>query len=123
MSKQLQKDTRRQVQELADQYGLEAIPANVEACLLAIPKDPSPAYLATAALRKMEMACLAAMARGEVAGPDSPESLERRARQAEGLAKMLVKKEDPKAAARQLKRAESFRKQAAALTAPKKELT
>ena len=52
MSKQLQKDTRRQVQDMADQYGLETIPENVEACLQTIPKHAHPDIQAAAALRK-----------------------------------------------------------------------
>jgi len=117
--KAVQKEATKLVRALQEQYGLEALPENVQQTLKAIEVSDSPTGLADAAVRKMEMACLAAWARGEIAGPDTPESLERRAKQADNLARMFEKKEDHVGARKQQRRAEALRQQAAAATRSK----
>lgn len=111
----IRKEAQKRVQALQEQYGLEEVPANVTAALASITArgTPDPAAQGDAAVRKMEMACLAAWARGEVTGPDTPESLERRAKQADNLARMFEKKGDAAGKRKQVKRAEQLRKQAA----------
>ena len=113
-NRDIQKQAQKEVQALQEEYGLEEVPENVATCLASVTArgQKEPFAAAEAAVRKMEIACLAAWARGKVAGPDSPESLERRAKQAESLAKMFEKKDDRANQRKQLKRAEAFRKQA-----------
>lgn len=124
-NRDIQKQAQKEVQALQEEYGLEGVPENVRLTLASVTArgTPDPTAAGEAAVRKMEIACLAAWARGKVAGPDSPESLERRAKQAESLAKMFEKKDDPKNAKKQRTRAEGFRKQAASMVAAPKENT
>jgi hypothetical protein len=56
--------------------------------------------------------CLAAWAEGRAAGPETPESLEVKAKKAESLAKMLLNKDDDAGAERQKKRAQELREKA-----------
>ena len=69
---------------------------------------------------KMETVCSAMWADGKVAGPDTPESLERRATQADNLVKMFEKKDDAPGARKQRVRAAALRAQAAAIASQKK---
>lgn len=64
---------------------------------------------------KFFICVLSMWAKKEIPGPKTPESLEKRAKQAESLARMLENKGDDVAAKKQFKKAEAFRKEAAAM--------
>ena len=104
-NKSVLKETAAKVKAMGEQYGLEDIPENVKVALKAILTTEYPSTQSDAVLMKMEMFCLAAWARGEIDGPDTPEALESRAKQALSLAKMMDKKDDPKGAKKQRERA------------------
>ena len=105
----IHRETQTKVKAMGDEYSLEEVPENVQAALKAILRDTWPVIKAEAALMKMETACLAAWARGEIDGPDSIVALERRAKQADSLAKMMDKKDNPKGAKKQRERAAALR--------------
>jgi hypothetical protein len=112
-NKSVFKDTAAKLQAMGEEYGLEHAPENVKRALKDILTSEYPDIKSASALMKMEMACLAAWSRGEIDGPDSVESLERRAKQAESLAKMMDKKDNPKGAKKQRDRAAVLRERAA----------
>ena len=71
--------------------------------------------LATKAYDSMFVCVLSMWAKKEIPGPTTPESLEKKAKQSEGLARMLEKKGDDDAAKKQRLKADGFLKEADAL--------
>ena len=71
--------------------------------------------LATKAYDSMFVCVLSMWAKKEIPGPTTPESLEKKAKQAEGLARMLEKKGEDDAAKKQRLKADDFLKEADAL--------
>jgi hypothetical protein len=95
-------------------YGVDEIPERVILKLdkvLGEKDDTKAREFAHRAWKSMEMFCLAAWARGRAPGPPTRENIERRARNAESLAKMLEAKDQPIAAAKQRQRAVGLRSQ------------
>lgn len=114
----LTRETRKNCLALAEKYGLTEIPENVEMRLKVAQAEKDLArstQLARKAINSMEIACLAAWARGEVDGPDSPRALEAKARSADGLVRMLEKKGEHEAAEKQRNRAKELRERALAM--------
>jgi hypothetical protein len=95
-------------------YGLDEVPERILLKLdkVVTEKDDAKARdLARRAWKSMEICCLAAWARGRTPGPPTRENIERRARNAESLAKMLEAKDQPSAAVKQRQRAADLRSQ------------
>lgn len=107
------KGARLECEALVKRYGLEGgVPANIDARLRALADVKELIAAETLAKRigeAMFSACMAAVAGGRAEGEDTPESLERQAKSAEALAKMLEKKEDDVGARHQRKRASELR--------------
>jgi hypothetical protein len=119
-NKRVHKDTLAKVKDIAEKYGLEEVPDHVKKALDVILESEHPNIKADGVLMKMETICSALWADGKVTGPDTPESLERRATQADNLVKMFEKKEDADGAKKQRARAASLRAQAAAMLVQEK---
>ena len=120
----LKRDVTLQVRSVGDTYGMDAIPENVQRRLDAIvtaPTEEEALRQAQKAPDSMEIACLAAWSRGKIAGPDSPEALERRAKQAESLVAMFNKRGDQENADKQLARAAALRRQGAQMLEQQKQ--
>lgn len=118
--KEVMEQTKARMLSTAAHYGLpkEDIPERYHQRLSDIlsSKDYEEARLAANKVWDNFFVCVLSMwAKKEIPGPKTPESLEKKARQAESLAKMLVNKGDDDAAKKQLKKAEAFRKEAAAM--------
>lgn len=114
----LYKDTLAEFERVASYYGLpaEGITERHKAkarAILTAPDCDEAAVLAKKAVNSLCLTCLTEWAAKRIPGPRTPEALEKRAKQAEGLAKLQESKGNDKAAARQLKRAEDLRKEAA----------
>lgn len=98
---------------LAEHYGYEKpVPENVDRCMKAILDAPD-LSTASKALERAEhvalVAILAAWAKGRIPGPESVLNLERRAKKAESLAKMLEEKGQVESANNQRARALEMR--------------
>jgi hypothetical protein len=114
--KRLEKATRRACQLMAAQYGVEKglpLPENIETRLGRMLDPGETDAWVNAAVNKipaaMEIGLLSAWAQGKIDGPETVDSLEQRARSADGLAKMLAKKGQDEAANKQRARAKELR--------------
>ena len=118
--KDLVKQTKSKMISTAAHYGLpEAdIPDRYyqKLALVLNAKDYEEAgQLANKAWDSFFICVLSMWAKKEIPGPTTPESLEKKAKQAEGLARMLEKKGDDDAAKKQRLKADGFLKEADAL--------
>lgn len=98
---------------LAEHYGYEKpVPANVQRAMQAILDAPTAEECKVAAERAKEIslvAILSAWAKGKISGPESVLNLEKRAKKADSLAKMLMEKGMTEAADGQRARAQEIR--------------
>ena len=118
--KEVVAQTKARMLSTAEHYGLpeEDIPDRYHQQLSDILKatDYEEARISASKVWDKFFICVLSMwAKKEIPGPKTPENLEKRARQAESLAKMLVNKGNDEAAQKQFKKAEAFRKEAAAM--------
>lgn len=110
-------------EKLAEHYGYDKpMPANVQRALQAILDAPTADAAHAAVARAKEVAfvaILSAWAKGKISGPESILNLEKRAKKAESLAKMLSEKGMLESANNQKARAEEFRARIKELTSEK----
>jgi hypothetical protein len=114
---ELHQEGQRRILELAAHYRfpVEDIDDRIWQALdkvLAAPDSAEATVRLKTAVDKFDMHCLGSWAKGKIKGPMSQESLEKEAKQAESLSKLLLNKDNEEAANKQLKRAERLRKEA-----------
>ena len=114
--KRLEAEVKAHWDELGDYYGFdEDRPPHIvnRICAMHVAVDLESAETAFGRIKQaMLIHILAQWAKGKADGPDKAETWEKKAKQAESLAKMLEKKDDIEGARKQYIRADGFRERA-----------